>query len=367
MTSNEKKHVINIGFRVAILMLLTLGFLMGCKEEVVEKELIRPVKAIKVGDVVSLNGRSFPGRALATEEVNLGFEVGGSLIERPVNKGDKVRKGQLLARLDPRDFKNELEAAKAERDRAMAYRDRIAEALKARAVAKQDLTDAEAKLKEAIARVNIKRKALTDAVIYAPFDGVVAATFVENFQRVRAKEIVLRLLDISKIEFTVDIPENLISYVTYVKKVWIEYDAFSGRKIPAKVKEVGTEASETTRTYPVTLIHKQPEDIKILPGMAGESSVKVQIPDNFSEKGIEIPSSAVFSSGDIDKSYVWVIDEGAELVNRREIKIGKPTSFGIMVREGLSPGEWIATAGVHYLSNGQKVRILGQSSKEKAK
>ena len=124
------KRLVRSGVGFGLLIPFIVSFLIGCGEEVVEKEIIRPVKVFKAGDILGgLSGRSFPGRAQANEEVDLGFEMGGTLIERPVDKGDEVKKGQLLARLDPRDFKNELDAAKAERKRARAYRVRIAEAL----------------------------------------------------------------------------------------------------------------------------------------------------------------------------------------------------------------------------------------------
>jgi len=359
MIPNEKRRIFNNVLRIALLILLPTAFLLGCKEEVVQKEPVRPVKVFKAGDTMGgLTGRSFPGRAAANEEVNLGFEVGGILIKRPVDKGDEVKKGQLLARLDPRDFKNELAAAKAERDRARAYRDRIAEALKARAVARQDLTDAEAQLEGAIAREEIKRKALDDSHIYAPYDGVIAFTYFDEFKRVQAKEKVLRLLDISKIKFTVDLPESLISYMPYVTKVRVEYDAFPGRKIPAKIKEVGTEASETTRTYPVTLIMDQPKDIKILPGMSGKVSGEADLPDMDDREGIEVPIAAVFTPDTEMQNCVWVVDEASKTVHRRKVKIGELTLDGIMVIEGLKLGELMVTAGVHLLKEGQKVRPM---------
>lgn len=357
----EKRRIFNNVHRIALLILLPTTFLLGCGEEVVKEEPIRPVKVFKAGDTIGgLTGRSFPGRAVANEEVNLGFEVGGILIKRPVDKGDEVKKGQLLARLDPRDFKNELAAAKAERERARAYRDRIAEALKARAVARQDLTDAEAQLEGATAREKIKRKALDDSNIYAPYDGVIAFTYFDEFKRVQAKEKVLRLLDISKIKFTVDIPESLISYIPYVTKVWVEYDAFPGRKIPAKVKEVGTEASETTRTFPVTLLMDQPTDIKILPGMAGKVSGEADLPETDGRKGIEIPVAAVFTPNTEMQNCVWVIDDVTKTVHRRKVKTGELTIDGIMVIEGLKMGEWVVTAGVHLLKEGQKVRPMNE-------
>jgi RND family efflux transporter MFP subunit len=335
----------------------------GCKKEEAKPEIIRPVTAIKIAGDAGFAGRSFPGRAQATTELNLGFEVAGTIIARPVNKGDKVKRGQILARLDPRDFKNELAAAAAQRDRDRAYRDRIAEALQAGAVSKQDLTDADARLDQSTAMVRIKRKALEDSNIRAPFDGVVSWTYKEKNQRVQAKELVLRVLDISKMEFTVSVPETLISQAPYVKDVVITFDAFPNRPIPAKVKEIGTEASATTRTYPVTLIFDQPADISILSGMAGVARASdVEMPGEAEESEFEIPVSALFTP-DKEKSFVWVIDESTMTVKKREVMPRRLTARGQRVR-GLEPGIWIATAGVHTLREGQKVKIMEAGTME---
>lgn len=337
--------------------------LLGCQKEEAKPEIIRPVRAIKIAGDAGFAGRSFPGRAEATTELNLGFEVAGTIIARPVNKGDKVKRGQILARLDPRDFKNELAAAAAQRDRDRAYRDRIAEALKAGAVSKQDLTDADARLDQSTAMVRIKRKALEDSNIYAPFDGVVSWTYKEKNQRVQAKELVLRVLDVSKMEFTVSVPETLISQAPHVKDVAITFDAFPNRPIPAKVKEIGTEASATTRTYPVTLIFDQPADITILSGMAGVARASdVELPGEAGESEFEIPVSALFTP-DKEKSFVWVIDESTMTAKKREVMPRRLTARGQRVR-GLEPGMWIATAGVHTLREGQKVKIMEAGTME---
>ena len=116
------------------------------------------------------------------------------------------------------------------------------------------LTDAEAQAEASDADVKVKEKALADTEIFAPFNGTIAATYLENFQNVRSKQPVIRVLDLSLIEFKIDVPEKLISYVSLIKNIQVAFDAYPGSFVPSEIKEVGTEASTTTRTFPVTLI-----------------------------------------------------------------------------------------------------------------
>jgi RND family efflux transporter MFP subunit len=204
----------------------------------------------------------------------------------------------------------------------------------------------------------------------APFDGIITATYVENYEDVKAKQPIVRLIDNSRIEMIVSIPEVLISHADYLKeagKVFrVRFDSFPGREIEAQIKEVGKEASRTTRTYPVTLIMDQPEDIKILPGMAGNAASTISPPGIQGRLQTVIPETAVFSPEE-NKTFVWIIDEKSKKVNKREVKTGDLMDSGITIREGIEPGEWIATAGVHYLKEGQEVRILSASTEEVAK
>lgn len=338
----------------------------GCGTKPARQDIVRTVKAVQVGSVETLDNLFLPGRAEATREVNLGFEVSGTLVKRPVDKGDKVEKGQLLAQLDLRDFTNMLEAVRAEYDRARAHRDRIREAEKTGAVARQQLTDAEAKLNVAEAQVQIKTKALEDATILAPFTGSVAATYVETYQQVVAKQQVLRLLDVSKIEITVNFPENLIAYVKHVPQIWCRFDTMPGRTFPVRIKEIGMEASRETRTYPVTVIMDQPPDIEIFPGMAAEVFGRISQPEAINIKSFDIPLAALFSDGKAPKSFLWTIDMKDMTVHRREVKTGDLTPTGVTVLDGISRGEWIVTAGAHYLTEGQKVKLPQQESPESA-
>ncbi len=367
-------------------LFFALFALLGCQEEIPQKKMIRPVRAMQISDPAEFAKRWFPGQAKATQEVDLSFRVAGPLVTLPVNVGDTVPKGQELARIDPRDYKvdlrsaqGQLERAKAALKRAEADYDRVLRIQKQDAGAvSQSLVDSNrqkaasnrAEIRSLQAAVDSARDRLGYTYLKAPFDGIITATYVENYEDVKAKQPIVRLIDHSQIEMIVNIPEVLISHADYLKeagKVFrVRFDSFPGREIEAQIKEIGKEASKTTRTYPVTLIMDQPEDIKILPGMAGNAASTAPPPGMQGQLQTVIPETAVFSP-DENKTYVWIIDEKSKKVNKREVKTGDLLDSGITVREGIEPGEWIATAGVHYLKEGQEVRILSASTEEVAK
>ena len=191
-----------------------------------------------------------------------------------------------------------------------------------------------------------------------PFDGIVTQTYVENFETVVAKQPILRVLDSSRIEFTIFVPENQITYAPFVQSITVRFDALPDVEVEAEIKEIGKEASQATRTYPVTLVMDQPPNAEILPGMAGQASITAELPEGASQAGIDIPATAVFSAEDIEKSYVWVVDEATKTLGRREVEIGQLTAYGILVRSGLAAGDLIVTKGVNSLTEGQEVRII---------
>jgi RND family efflux transporter MFP subunit len=354
-------------------LVICLGALSACEEKKQsEAPVIRPVKALKVSDTSELGKRILAGRAKATRELELSFRVAGNMLELPVNVGDKVDKGGLIARLDPATYQSEVDRISADLQRAKATTKNATLQLERQItlfekghVAKAAVDKYEAKQSETRADVASRQAALQKAQLdlgytsmRAPFSGVIVAKYVENFEDVRAKERVARLLDPSQIEMVVSVPENLISLAPRVLEMEVVFDAFPEVKLTATIEEIGTEASETTRTYPVTLIMDQPEGVQILPGMAGKASAKKVVRDD-REQAVIVPSAALFSPGE-GKSAVWLIDESSMTVAQRDVQLGELSSTGIRVNSGLKAGEWIVTAGVNSLKQGQKVRILGQ-------
>jgi RND family efflux transporter MFP subunit len=411
----------------ALVLCLTAILFSGCKTET-EVSIIRPVRAIKVGDVAGINGASFPGRARAADEVNLALRVSGELEFLPVEVGMTVKKGDVLARVDQRDFEaavssadaelnrsiahldamqiarpeeirrleavvreseailtlaqteydrnlesneklrgsvseSEIELTKAARDRSAAKLDQAKESLLiAREGARQeDVRAQEAEVASFEARLTKAGNDLAYTELVAPFAGTIAAKYVENYQTVQAGQTICRLLNTSKIEIVIDIPEGKISMAPYVTNIVCVFDAFPDAPIEgATVTEIGTEASATTRTYPVTLLMDQPDastGVKILPGMAGRVSGTARMSDEMEAAGLVIPESAIFQSENGEK-YLWLIDEIQMKVHQSQpVTPRQLDAFGVRVT-GVEAGQWVVTAGVHYLEEGQQIRIL---------
>lgn len=411
--------------------LLLACCLSGCGEDAGVPTPVRPVRAIKVGDAAGISDRWFPGRARGTEEVNLSFRVTGEVNSLPINVGDVVSTGDVLATLDARDYEAALERAEAaalqaaaeydamqiarpeeirrleaevreaeadhqlaieeherhialfeqnattqsDLDRRKAARDRTAALLDqtnedltiAREGARvEDLNAKRAEMRSLEAEVVFAQNNLEYTSLIAPFDGTIVSKFVDNYQTVAAGQVVCRLLDSSSIEIVVEIPENRISMARFISDIVVTFDAFPEIEIEgATIKEVGTEASELTRTYPVTVLLDQPDPetgVKILPGMAGRVRGTARLPDQIDETGFEVPDAAVFTS-DADQQLVWIIDEADMTVHRQQVSPVDLTSLGMRVT-GVQQGQWIVTAGVDYLNEGQTVRILGEAGAE---
>ena len=353
--------------------ILATALLSGCTKEPPPKPPTL-VKAMQVVGADDLSKTVFPGRASAGQEANLSFRVAGPLVELPVNVGDKVAAGDLIARIDPNDYQVTLNSAQAqlqsiraaytaaENDyqRVMSTFREDPGATSQRAVdasrALRDQALAQVSSVESLVQTATDRLGYTD--LLAPFAGEVVETYVENFETVVPMRPIARLLDPSSIELIVSVPENLIGYGDYVTSITVSFNALPGVSIPATIKEIGREATQATRTYPVTLVMAQPEGGEILPGMAGEATIEARLPEGTGRTGITIPATAMFAGSDIEVTNVWVIDPATNMLSQRAVETGRLSSSGMLITAGLEAGEWIVVAGTHSLSDGQEVKII---------
>jgi len=374
LNSGDNKMNIRIKTRGLLVALTASGMLSACQPEQQQAlDIIRPIKAIEIGNAKQLAGKSFPGVAKATQEVDLSFRVSGVLNKMPVKIGQEVRIGDVLAVLDQRDFevnlanaeaglanvKATLKNSKVEYDRVLRIQKNDPGAVSLSLVDQRQANyeQALATYTSAEAQLNSSQDQLSYATLKAPFDGVIVQRYIENFQDVRANNPVFRLVDISKIEMDINIPEKLISKLPYVQNIRATFDAFADVVIPAEVKEISNEASQSTRTYQVRVIMTPPAGIDILPGMSGQVTGEV-LNQNQQTSQVVVPLSAVFSSSDGKNTQVWIYQPKTQQVSLQAVTKGSITDNGLVITKGLKAGDWLVTAGVHFLREGQKVRLL---------
>jgi RND family efflux transporter MFP subunit len=337
-------------FAVGLSMLAVLS---ACSRPEPLPEPIRNLRVMEVGEVASLQGGQVPGRARSADEVDLAFDVSGTLIERPVNVGTTVKQGDLIARLDPRDFQANVRAAEADARNAARNFARGKELLADKFISEMEYDRLEARVDVTQSALQVAQKALSDSVIHAPFSGIIANTFVENFQSVPAKKVIARLLGVDVIEMVINVSEHHIANLRYISEIEVEYDALPGTRFDATIVEVGTEASTTTRTFPITLSMKQNPERPVLAGMAGIAYISIEMPDT-DKTSYVIPPSALFGDAQSNESMVWVVGSDNQ-VSSRKVKVGRISRSGIEILDGLQAGDMIATAGAHVLAEGQQV------------
>ena len=345
----------------AVLAVLALLFTIGCKkkEEEAPKEVVRPVKIMTVAGTGQGATMNYPGTTRANRRVDLSFKVPGPLVELPVEEGQRVKKGKLIARILPRDFKINLDQAKAQAVNAERQYERYKELYVRRQVSKADFDRFKAERDVAAARLQDAQNALKDTYLRAPFDGIVAKRYVENFEEVQAKQPIVFFQDNSKIEVLVDAPETVIATLREGNDQIEAHATFAvapDKKFPLALKEYSTEADPQTQTYQVVLIMDQPEGLNILPGMTATVTGSRPKGDSGPTK-IVIPAISVMEDSK-GASFVWTLDKEAMTVHKKAVTPGEMTGAqSILIKDGLSGGESIVTTGVTKLREGMKVSI----------
>lgn len=363
MASESKK--IN-KLRIVIGLIFILGgicavfFVKWGKEQAQEPMPIRPLKMIHIGQTSLPPVREYAGKMAAKETAILAFQVEGQIVELPVLKGQRVEKGDLLAKLDDRDYENRYNAAKAAYEQTKVQLERIRKAVESGAVSRTDLTNAEAGFLQAEANLKIAQKALDDTVLRAPYDAVVSNTYIESFENVQAKQPILGIQDVESVEVEVSVPQErfLKSKAQQGKfRYTATFDSLPDKEFDVQIKEFTTEADPRTQTYTATLTMPAQDEYVILPGMTATVR-EYPIESAFQDSGrFLVPIDAVPVDG-LGQYYVWkILDENGTLtVHRQDVTIGHAMDNEVEILEGLQKDDRIAAQGVNLLQEGQQVR-----------
>ena len=322
--------------------------------------LIRPVKTATVSSQ-SVIHKDFSGMVEAVEYVKLAFRVSGQIINLPVVEGQRVRKGQLIAAIDPRDIALQYAADKATYETAAAQVERNKRLLGRQAISLQEYEISVANYQKAKSAYELSSNNMRDTKLSAPFDGSIEKRLVENYQRVNSGESIVQLVNTQKLRIKFTIPDDYL-YLLRAKDVTfkVEFDTYKGKIFNAKLEEYLDISTDGTG-IPVTIIIDDPTfdrsiyDVK--PGFTCNIKLASDIAPFIEEKMMNIPLSAVFGECGDKKTYVWIINN--DKVSRREVTVYSPTGeANLLISKGVKPGETIVIAGVHQLVEGQTIKVI---------
>ena len=354
------------------LLLSTTFLLWGCSRPEAPAE---PIRAVKL-TVVSTSGvtarQEMAGEVRARVETRLGFRVGGKLLQRPAEVGQRVKAGQVLAQLDANDLALASDAAKAQVASAQTQRDLAAADLKRFSDLKAkgfvsgaeierrqaNLDAAEASLKQARAQSAVQGNQAGYARLLADADGVVVAVDAEVGQVVGAGSPVVRIARDGARDVVFAVPEGQVAQVRVglpaQVRLWAAGGAAPDALLNGEVREVAASADPLTRTFQVKVA--LPTDAVVsLGATAYVSFARAQTAAG--AEVIKLPTSALMrgNSPAEANSAVWVFDPASGTVQSRPVEVVGVDGNDVVIAAGLKPGEEVVTAGVHVLSPGQKV------------
>jgi len=347
-------------------ILLVSLLLPGCGDEPAPAPA--PAQPVKMVEFEASNGGSaseYPGEVSPATNSEVAFEVSGKLIEFPVTESQKVKKGDLLARLDPRDYQSDLDAARASANAARTEHDRMKALFDKDVASKQDLERAQRAYEVTAARVEKAEKAVEDTMLRAPFDGIVARKIADDFDNVQAKQPIVLLQTGDALEIVINVPER--DYVSIEPGLTIEQrnrranarvvlSAIPDRSFPAVLKEFSTAADPTTRTFAATFSFEPPSDVNVMPGMTAKLIIQGR---GGAANAAIVPVQAAAEDGE-GGPFVWVVDPSTMKVHKTPVTLGELTDDGVEIKSGLKPGDLVATSGVYQLREGMEVRRMGQ-------
>lgn len=330
------------------------------EKEEVSAATVRPVPTAIVQDAHLVKKRLFPGTVQAQSRVEIAFSLDGLLVELNGQEGKSVRKGEVLAKIDQRDFLHALDAAKANYLRAETEFSRTKTLQDRKVISQAEYDNVKTTFDVARAELRIREKALGDTVIVAPYDGVVARRYVENHEHIKKQAPVLAFKDISKIDVVIQIPEGLIAHggTEEFKDILVNFDADGERWFPGVVREFRVLSDPITRTYEVAVSVKPPGDMRVLPGMTATVSVTTSATSQIIKTAQNVkfvPVEAVFGGSD-GHSYAWVIPEAGGSPSKIKVTLGALCEGGVEIIDSLETGQRVAISGVHSLRENMQVR-----------
>ncbi|MER8730029.1 efflux RND transporter periplasmic adaptor subunit [Mesorhizobium sp. M0904] len=357
---------------LALIVVAALG-LAGCSQEKAEvTEIIRPVKVVEIAKASDTRQLSYSGSVRARTEMNLGFRINGKITERLVDIGDRVKPGDVLARVDPTDYELSVRSSQASLDAADRQVETVeltrkrAEQLYAKNFApKSQLEQATLAYNQAVATRDSARSQLAQAQnqvrytdLKADKNGIVTAVAADVGQVVGSGTPVVTVAIDGEKEVLIAVPETDIAEFKPGKTVKAGFWSDEALTLDGKVREVAGSADPQSRTFAVRV--SLPNDPRVLLGMTASIEAAV---DN-RQQLVSIPLAALAQKD--SQSIVWTVDRNGGTVHAHPVKVAAFTPDGVSVADGLKPGDVVVAAGTQFMTENLKVKLTGDAAQQSA-
>jgi RND family efflux transporter MFP subunit len=358
--------------RLAICVIFVLG-LQGCtdKKQEATEQPVRGLRAYKVAATAESRIRRFPSVLQPADVSSLSFEIGGQLKAVTLTVGQKVQLGDMLAEIDPRSLQTQVQQAdagvqqaQAQLDNAEADFQRKDELLK-KGVATQAAFDqsraalltSRAQLDQARRQLELTNHNLDRSMLLAPFSGTIARVEVKSFAQVTAGQPIVTLYSDDRFEISFLVPSPTFQSLAVGQAVEVKVADLPDRSLKGQVKELGSKAEQVS-AFPVVIRLDNS-----IPGLNAGMSVEVSIEEPLigGQSGFLVPLSVLAPEGGKElqsTGTVFLYDSGSSTVQKRTITLGGVRDNRLVVTEGIAAGDIVASAGVSYLIDGQKVKLL---------
>jgi RND family efflux transporter MFP subunit len=337
---------------------LALVGLTGCNRRQAPESQAPTVKTDTVAAQAAEFEIVYPGKTVAASEANVAFRIAGPIKRIPVEVGQYVRRGEVIAELDPRDYRLQLTATEAEYQKVKAEAERVIELYKRGSATSNDYDKARYGLEQITQKYEACKNAMADVTLRAPFDGYVQKRFFQAGEIVNAGMPVVALTSKSDVELVIHIPADDYQRRDRFTGYTARSDMYPG--IEYRLEPVGfAPKANLNQLYEVRLRLTGNYDVRPTAGVSMNVGILYR-PD--ANSLVRLPLSALFEHE--GASAVWVVDPASSTVKLRTVEPAKIYKDGtVALRSGLAAGDIVVTAGVHALSDGQTVRILPPASR----
>ena len=332
---------------VAVIAICLLFACSNKKETAENREKIIPVKLMKIAAENTASMQSYVGTVEESTAVSLAFASMGTVEQVYVSEGQRVAKGQLLAKLNTTTAENSYQMMLSKQQQAQDAYDRLVKVHENGSMPDIKFVEVETGLQQAKSMTAVAKKNLDDCRLYAPRDGVIASRNVEVGSSAMPGIEAFKLVSIGTVNIKISIPENEIGKIAEGQQATVETPALDNAVFAGKIEMKGVVANAISHTYEAKISINNPQ-AKLMPGMV----CKVFLTNDAKTAEIVVPNRTIQISAD-DSLYVWIADSG--VAKRRFVKIGGLNDNGIVIAEGLSAGDSLIVEGFQKVSEGMKI------------